>query len=241
MEHPVTLEGNIPLFRYWIIETCYLKDILASLPELPPHNWLITDLECYDSSGWDGCEKWAESQLFLTDEALRRDVSLRNMQVLWGVFPAIPIEYTKEEVFKYPLPESQNPYCMSSRIVPQHPLAVLELCVDDGWFTDVSSHDEALLEPLYKLPYKTYNEEAMNRAMNAQLRRIQDVLRKEVPAVSADVANEVQWSVWHALFRGNNGFIEDATLHSTAMRQYRIQSLSGKNERYSYWNPYTQE
>ena len=39
------------------VETSQFKDILAALPELPPHNWLITDLECYDNRGWDGCEK----------------------------------------------------------------------------------------------------------------------------------------------------------------------------------------
>ena len=50
------------------VETSQLKDILAALPESPPHNWLITDLECDDNSGWDGCEKWAEQELFLTDE-----------------------------------------------------------------------------------------------------------------------------------------------------------------------------
>ena len=55
------------------IETCYIKDILSALPELPPHNWLITDLECYEHSGWDDCEKWAEEELFLTDEELCRD------------------------------------------------------------------------------------------------------------------------------------------------------------------------
>ena len=46
------------------VETSRFKDILASLPELPPHNWLITDLDCFDYCGWDGCEKWAERELF---------------------------------------------------------------------------------------------------------------------------------------------------------------------------------
>ena len=39
------------------VETSHFKDILAALPELPSHNWLITGLECYDHCGWDGCEK----------------------------------------------------------------------------------------------------------------------------------------------------------------------------------------
>ena len=64
------------------VETSHFKDILAALSELPSHNWLITGLECYDHCGWDGCEKWAEPELFLTDEELRHDVNLRNMQII---------------------------------------------------------------------------------------------------------------------------------------------------------------
>ena len=163
------------------IDTCYLKDILAALPKLPPHNWLITDLECYDYCGWAGSERWAETELFLTDDELRRDINLRNMQIIWGVFSATPTDHSKEEIYKYPLPESENPYYMSNRIVSQHPLAVLELYVDDGSFTFVSAHDSALLQLLYNLPYKIHDEQADNQRLNSQLRRIQDMLRTQVP------------------------------------------------------------
>lgn len=223
------------------VDTCYLKEILATLPELPPHNWLITDLECYDCSGWDGCEKWAERELFLTDEELRRDIDLRNMQIIWGVFSAIPAEFSKENIYKYPLPESENPRYMSNRIVPQHPLAILEFYVDDGCFTFVSSHDPTLLEPLYKLPCETHDEEASNKVMNARLCRIQDMLRKEVPDVSPEVANEVQWKVWWAFFKNSNGAVDDVTLHSAVMKEYQIQRLPGRKYRTTYWDPYTQE
>ncbi len=223
------------------VETCRLKDILAALPELPPHNWLITDLVCYDTTGWDGCEKWDQSELFLTDEELRRDVNLRNMKIIWGVFSAIPTEYTKEEIYGHPLPESENPYYMSSRIVPQHPLAVLELYADDGWFTLVSSHDSTLLEPLYNLPYKTRNEESDNQKTNAQLRRIQDMLRKEIPDVSAEVANEVQWKGWHSLFNSNARPVKDQTLRTAVMKEYQLQIQPGHRYKSTLWDPYTQE
>lgn len=223
------------------VETSRLKNILAALPKLPPHNWLITDLDCLDYCGWDGCEKWTERELFLTDEELRRDVNLRNMQIIWGVFSAIPAEYTKEDIYKHPLPESENPYYMSSRIVPQHPLAFLELYADDGCFTFVSAHDAALLEPLYGLPYKTRDEEADNRIMNAQLRRIQDTLRKEVPDVSPEVANKVQWKVWWAFFKDNDGVVDYAALLSAVMKEYHIQAVPGRNYRTTFWDPYTQE
>uniref|UniRef100_UPI004057B986 hypothetical protein n=1 Tax=Acetatifactor sp. TaxID=1872090 RepID=UPI004057B986 len=223
------------------VETSQFKDILAALPELPPHNWFVTDLECYDNRGWDGCEKWAERELFLTDEELRRDVNLRNMQIIWGVFSAIPAEYSKEDIYKHSLPESENPRYASNRIVPQHPLAFLELYADDGWFTYVSSHDASLLEPLYRLPFKVRNEEASNKVMNAQLRRIQDLLRKEVPDVSPKVANEVQWKVWWAFFKDKDGVVDDATLQSAIMKEYHVQVLPGRNYRTTYWDPYTQE
>ena len=39
----------------------YLWEILRLLgAERWNCNWLITELECYDHCGWDGCEKWAE-------------------------------------------------------------------------------------------------------------------------------------------------------------------------------------
>ncbi len=223
------------------VETSHLKDILAAIPDLPPHNWLITDLECYDYSGWEGCEKWAESTLFLTDESLRRDIDLRNMQIIWGVFSAILAEYSKEDIDRYPLPEAENPYYMSSRIVPQHSLATLEIYVVDGWFTLASAHDAALLEPLYKLPYITRDEEAGNKIMNAQLRRIQDMLCKEIPDVSPKVANEVQWNVWRTLFKGNDHAVNDVRLHFAVMHEYQIQIQPGRSYKTTYWDPYTQE
>lgn len=223
------------------IETSRLKDILNALPELPPHNWLITDLECYDYCGWDGCKKWAERELLLTDEELRRDINLRNMQIIWGVFSAIPAEYAIEDICKYPLPESESPRYASNSIVPQHPLAFLELYADDGCFTYVCSHDASLLEPLYQLPYKVRNEEADNKVMNAQLRRIQDTLRKEFSDVWPEVANGVQWKVWWALFKNTTDVVDDAKLYTAVMKEYHAQLLPDRNYRTTYWDPYTQD
>lgn len=223
------------------VDTCYLKDILTALPQLPPIHWLITDLDCFDYCGWDGCEKWAERELFLTDKELRRDVDLRNMQIIWGVFSAIPAEYSKEEIYRHPLPESENPYYMSSRIVPQHPLALLELYVEDGCSMLVSARDHALLEPFYQLPYKVRNEESRNKVMNTQLRQIQDTLRREVPDVSPEVANEVQWKVWRTLFKDIDKQVDDVKLNCAVMKEYHKQLLPGRNYRTTFWDPYTQE
>ena len=211
------------------VDTSQLKDILSSLPELPPHNWLISDLECYDNFGWDGCEKWAERELFLTDEELRKDINLRNMQIIWGVFSAIPVEYTKEEIYNYPLPEAESPRYGANKIVPQHPLAFLELYAVDGWLTYVSSHDAFFLASLYQLPRKVIDEEASNQIMNAQLCRIQDTLRKVVPNVSKEIANEVQWEIWRMLFKCNTAAVDDEQLRTAVLKEYRNQMLSGQN------------
>lgn len=130
---------------------------------------------------------------------------------------------------------------MSSRIVPQHPLAFLELYADDGCFTLISSHDASLLEPLYRLSSKVHDEEADNKVMNAQLRCIQDTLREEVPDVSPEVANEVQWKIWHALFKGCDSVVDGAKLYAAVMKEYHIQALPGRNYRTTYCDPYTQE
>lgn len=54
------------------IQTGFPKEILAKPPEMPPHNWLISGLDCVDHCGWEGCEKWAQETLFLTDEPLKK-------------------------------------------------------------------------------------------------------------------------------------------------------------------------
>ena len=77
--------------------------------------------------------------------------------------------------------------------------------------------------------------------MNAQLRHIQDALRKEVPTVSPEIANEVQWRVWHALFKDRDSVVNDAKLRAAVMKEYHIQALPGRNFRTTYWDPYTQE
>ena len=230
------------------VETGYLKELLAITEKLPPHNWLISGLECYDNEGWEGCEKWAKTELFLSDDVLRHDVNLRNMQFIWGVFSMIPAQYSLDEVLTYPLPETETPYYLSNKILPQHLLATLEIYVEDGCFTFVSAHDASLLAPFYELPYKTYDLEAENQSMNAQLRRIQDVLHTEIPDVSEEFADRVQWKVWHSLFKDKEDTVTDRRLrsavrkaHASATRKVRMERLFKLNLNRDPWDPYSQE
>lgn len=223
------------------IDTCYLKEILEKMPDLPPHNWLISGLECYDCCGWDGSEKWAEYELFLTDEQLKKDVNLRNMQIIWGVFSAVPVTYTKEEVYACELPDVESPRYMSNHIVPQNTLAVLEIYVDDGSFMIISARNAAFLEPFHDLPYEIRDEEKDNQAMNAILRRIQDKLREMNPDVDPQLANEVQWKCWHALFYQNTEAVGDTKLCTTIEKLYGQVCEPEYRCFYTFWDPYAQK
>lgn len=220
-----------------------IKAILEASDFLPPHNWLISYLECYDTTGWDGSEKWDSESLILTDEELKRDVYLRDMQFIWGVFSAIPKEYGREDIGSYQFPELENPRYMANHIVPQHPLAFLEISVWDGCYTYICSHDEELLSPFYNLPYKVIDVEADNRIMNRELCRIQDVLRSMTPDVSDVIANEIQWKCWHLLFRNKKGQVNDRKLASKIEHIYREVSAPGYWFRHksTIWNPYDQK
>lgn len=223
------------------IETCYLKDILNKLSDLPSHNWLISNLECYDHCNWEGSEKWAETDLFLTDEQLRKDVDFRNMQIIWGAFSAIPVEYSKEKVYSYELPWLENPYYMRNFIEPQHPLAILEISVFDGWYTIVSSKDAELIKPLYELEIEAFDEEYYNQKMNGALCRVQDMLRSMIPNVSDKVANEVQWRCWNSLLKNRKREVNDKRLSAEIMKHYMVVNDPKYIFKYTYWDPYTQK
>lgn len=222
------------------IETSYLKDVLAYLPEQPTYNWLITDLDCLDHCCWKGSEKWAERMLYLTDVQLRNDVNLRNMQIIWGVFSAIPAKYSKEEVFSFPEPEVEISRYMCSSILPQHPLADFEIYVVDGSYLYVTAKAPEILKPLYDLPYPVRDEEESNRKMNSELCRIQDVIRELIPDVAAEIANEIQWNCWHVLFRDKTVLVSDRTLHDRIRDEYEKSKTQQYRYRQTIWNPYTE-
>ena len=226
------------------IDSCSnLKSILEKSESLPPHYWLVSYLECYDTSGWDGCEKWGKCSFILTDEELKKDIYLRDMQFIWGVFSAIPNEYSPKEIEKYTLPELENPNYMANHINPQHPLACLEISIWDGSYTYICAHDEDILKPFEEVPYKVIDAEKDNQTMNGELCRIQDILRGMVPNVSEAVANDLQWECWHTLFREKAGKseISDEKIERTIKKAYGKISTEGYRFRYTYWNPYDQK
>ncbi|MBE6670080.1 MAG: hypothetical protein E7601_07750 [Ruminococcaceae bacterium] len=226
------------------IDSCsQLKSILEKSEFLSPHNWLISNLECYDTTGWEGCEKWEKQSLILTDEELKNDIYLRDMQFIWGVFSAIPKDYSRQDIEKYSLPELENPNYMANHINPQHPLAFLEISVWDGSYTYICAHDEHLLKPFKDVPYKIIDAEEDNKTMNRNLCRIQDILRSMIPDVSEIIANDIQWECWHTLFseKKRKEEISDEKIKMVIKAVYKKVSAEGYRFRYTYWNPYTQK
>lgn len=226
------------------IDSCsQLKSILEKSDSLAHCNWLVSYLECYDTSGWEGSEKWGKYSFTLTDEELKKDIYLRDMQFIWGVFSAIPNEYSQKEIEKYALPELENPNYMANHINPQHPLACLEISVWDGSYTYICARDEDILKPFKEVPYKVIDAEEDNKTMNRELCRIQDILRSKIPNVSEAVANDVQWECWHTLFRKKTGKseISDEKIEKIIKTAYRTISADGYRFRHTYWNPYDQK
>ena len=226
-----------------LIDSCsQLKDILKETDTLIPHNWLISNLECYDTTGWEGCEKWARRTLILTDEELKHDVYLRDMQFIWGVFSAIPKEYERRDMEKYAYPALENISYMANRITPQHPMAFLEISVWDGSHTYICAHDKGVLQAFCKLPYDVIDLENDNRIMNRELCRIQDTLHHLIPSVSDAVANDVRWECWHALFRDKKGTeISSEKMEEVIKAVYQKASAEGYRFKYTYWNPCDQK
>ena len=156
------------------IDNCsQLKAILELIDFLPPHKWLISDLTCYDYCSWDGCDKWAEEVLILTDEELKKDIYLRDMQFVWGVFSAIPEECDNNDFLCYELPFCESNNYKKLPILPQHPLAMLKINFFDASYTYITAHNADFLKPFYNLPYDVSDEEENNRIVKEQTKRIQ--------------------------------------------------------------------
>ena len=146
----------------------YLREILHLLgaPEWDCQ-WLITGLECYDTCGWPGCGKWGQDTLLLSNRDFLRDVEARDMQFVWGVFSAIPAGRTREEIFAHPLPDftDQNgrSLYLQEHLLPQHPLAFLEIAAEDSTSITAVAREEEILRPLRSLSCWTEDAEASNR------------------------------------------------------------------------------
>lgn len=191
----------------WIEDRSTLKEVFALLgAEDWDCDWLITALDCYDYEGWEGCEKWAEERLFLTNRQLLHDVELRDMQMIWGIFSALPAGRTEAEALAAGLPsfklnERQESVYLSDTLLPQNALAFLEISVEDSSSTTVVSVDPELLKPLYGLPEWTEDAERKNRRFH-QMRAMVEALIKELGwgGMNAFTRRNLYVRLWRTLY-----------------------------------------
>lgn len=194
----------------------YLREILRLLgAERWDCNWLITELECYDYCGWEGCEKWAEETLFLSNREFLHDVELRNMQFVWGILSAVPASYKKEQVMSSPLPafsgdENGESCYLADTLCPQHPLAFLEIMCEDSTSVTVIARDMVPLRPLFRLSERTEDAEKNNRRWHEAMEKGRALLEahglsrweyRTCPGIPQKVRNDRIAEIWWSLYR----------------------------------------
>lgn len=120
------------------------------------YNWLITNIEAYPQDNGELDKLIRENDyLFLSTDELISMLEKNDFQWIWGVFSAIPKEYTKEEVLKYELPFVDGNYDIYKEdiFVIQHPLADIEIVAEDSSSVFIVSKDDDIAEKfkdLYK-------------------------------------------------------------------------------------------
>lgn len=210
----------------------YLREILRLLGASSwDCRWLITGLECYQAQGWPGCEKWQQETPVLTNEELIRDIEARDLQFVWGIFSAIPSRYPREEILSHPLPdfldENGRSRCLRQHLLPQHPLAFLEIFSEDSSTITVIAPRAEILRPLYGLDCWTEDAEEQSRRFLA-LEAVTDQLtcRQGYGAMDAYTRRNLTGVLWHELYHHRpdrpvrRGEIEAAYLRLWKGEQY---------------------
>ena len=187
----------------------FLGDVLESLgAEQWDCRWLLTGLEV---AGWADGQDWTEP-LILSNQELLREV--KQVQFIWGILSAIPARYTEREILEYPLPEftldEEGESCyLADVLLPQHPLAFLEIMCEDSTSVTVIAREAGRLQPLYSLPEWTEDAEARNRRWHelVQVGTGQLTLLgaarwsfRSCPGVPQRIRNDRLAAVWRTLY-----------------------------------------
>lgn len=132
------------------------------------YNWLITDIEALPQKG-NGkfeideeiynriCDK--EYVLISNDELL--DILERNdFPWIWGVFSAIPKQYSEEDILEYDLPyaDGNRDIYKDDSFVIQHPLADIEIVAFDSSLVHIVAKDDEIADKFKEL----YKEAKIN-------------------------------------------------------------------------------
>ena len=124
------------------------------------YNWLITDIEAYPQIGNKDIDEKLYSFLnekdyvFISNSNLLDILEKNDFQWIWGVFSAIPNNFSLDDILKYELPyadENLDIY-LDDKFVIQHPLAEIEIVAFDSSGMHIVSKDKNICDCL-KLVY----------------------------------------------------------------------------------------
>lgn len=113
------------------------------------YNWLITNIEAYPQKTLKELDESLYNYLtekdyvFISNSDLLDILENNDFQWIWGVFSAIPVNYSIDEVLKYDLPyaEDNHDIYLDNNFVIQHPLAEIEIVAFDSSGVHIVSKD----------------------------------------------------------------------------------------------------
>lgn len=123
------------------------------------YNWLITNIEAYPQKGFKELDEELYNYLnekdyvFISNSDLLDMLEENDFQWIWGVFSAIPINYSLDEVLKYELPyadENEDIY-LDNNFIIQHPLAEIEIVAFDSSGMHIVAKDDSICEMFKKV------------------------------------------------------------------------------------------
>ena len=140
-------------FKYYTM----LKKVLVDLELVDKEYWwLISDIEAYPKKEAIRNFLYKEDYILIKTSDLLKILEEDDFQWVWAVFSVISVNYTKEEILKYDLPQLQNideggynPYTDTPKL--QHPLAEFELYAEDSSSMFLISNNEELLSRFKKV------------------------------------------------------------------------------------------
>ena len=123
------------------------------------YNWLITDIEAYpQKSNYEIDENLYKllkdkNYVFISIIDLLDILEKNDFQWIWGVFSAIPVKYSLDEVLKYALPyaEDNNEIYLDDNFIIQHPLSDIEIVAFDSSGMHIVSRDEDICNKFKKV------------------------------------------------------------------------------------------
>ena len=123
------------------------------------YNWLVTDIDAFPHKGKYEIDESLynflkeKNYVFISNSDLLDILEKNDFQWIWGVFSAIPVNYSLDEVLKYDLPyaEDNKDIYLDDNFIIQHPLSDIEIVAFDSSGMHIVSRDEGICDKFKKV------------------------------------------------------------------------------------------